>query len=50
MSDGHRSGRSTGRVWCKSIIIIIIIILLFIILTGVCRLHYERGADDGFRR
>ena len=28
MSDGHRSGRSTGRVWCKSIIIIIIIIIL----------------------
>ena len=28
MSDDHRSGRSTGRVWCKSIIIIIIIIII----------------------
>ena len=28
MSDGQRSGRSTGRVSCKSIIIIIIIIII----------------------
>jgi len=29
MSDGQRSGRSTGRVSCKSIIIIIIIIIIY---------------------
>jgi len=45
MSDGHRSGKSTGRVSCKSteLNIIIIIIIIIIILSLPAQSHRQEN-------